>query len=44
MNFYQNKTSLLSSMTTEQLYRNSVQSGLANISWDEVSGSVTSCC
>ena len=31
-------------MTPEQLYRNSVQSGLANMSWDEFSGSVISCC
>jgi len=31
-------------MATEQLYRNSVQSGLANMSWDEFSGSVISCC
>ncbi|MFM7981192.1 MAG: major capsid protein V20 domain-containing protein, partial [Candidatus Fonsibacter sp.] len=31
-------------MTQEQLYRNSVQSGLANMSWDEFSGSVISCC
>ncbi|MFM7985625.1 MAG: major capsid protein V20 domain-containing protein, partial [Candidatus Fonsibacter sp.] len=31
-------------MTPEQLYRNSVQSGLANMSWDEFCGSVLSCC
>ena len=31
-------------MTTEQIYRNSVEIGLANISWDEFSGSVISCC
>jgi len=31
-------------MTQEQLYRNSVQSGLAHMSWDEFCGSVISCC
>ena len=31
-------------MAPEQLYRNSDQSGLANMSWDEFSGSVISCC
>ena len=34
---------LLSSMTLEQLYRNSVQSGLVNMSWDDSGGSVMSC-
>ncbi|MFM7982540.1 MAG: major capsid protein V20 domain-containing protein, partial [Candidatus Fonsibacter sp.] len=41
---FNNQTRLLSSMTPEQLYRNSVQSGLANMSWDEFSGSIISCC
>ncbi|MFM7978420.1 MAG: major capsid protein V20 domain-containing protein, partial [Candidatus Fonsibacter sp.] len=41
---FSNQAGLLSSMTPEQLYRNSVQSGLANMSWDEFSGSVISCC
>ncbi|MFM7984850.1 MAG: major capsid protein V20 domain-containing protein, partial [Candidatus Fonsibacter sp.] len=41
---FNNQAGLLSSMTQEQLYRNSVQSGLANMSWDEFSGSVISCC
>ena len=31
-------------MTAEQLYRNSVQSRLANKSWDEFCGSAISCC
>ncbi|MFM7985560.1 MAG: hypothetical protein ACKPKO_40230 [Candidatus Fonsibacter sp.] len=31
-------------MTTQQLHRNSFQSGLANVSWDEFSGSEISCC
>ncbi|MFM7984936.1 MAG: major capsid protein V20 domain-containing protein, partial [Candidatus Fonsibacter sp.] len=39
-----NQAGLLSSMTPEQLLRNSVQGGLANMSWDEFSGSMTSCC
>ena len=30
-------------MTTEQLYRNSVQIGLANMSWDKFSGLMISC-
>ena len=41
---FNNQAGLLSSMTQEQLYRNSVQSGLANLSWDEFSGSVITCC
>ncbi|MFM7981867.1 MAG: major capsid protein V20 domain-containing protein, partial [Candidatus Fonsibacter sp.] len=41
---FNNQAGLLSSMTLEQLYRNSVKSGLANMSWDEFSGSVISCC
>ena len=40
---FNNQAGLLSSMTPEQLYRNSVQSGLANMSWDEFCGSVRSC-
>ena len=39
-----NQTGLLSSMTPEQLFRNSVQHGLANMSWDELCGCVVSCC
>ncbi|MFM7989801.1 MAG: major capsid protein V20 domain-containing protein [Candidatus Fonsibacter sp.] len=39
-----NQSGLLSSMTPEQLYKNSVQSGLANMSRDECSGSIISCC
>jgi hypothetical protein len=41
---FNNQAGLLSSMTPEQLYRNSVQSGLANMSWDEFCGSIISCC
>ncbi|MFM7983135.1 MAG: major capsid protein V20 domain-containing protein, partial [Candidatus Fonsibacter sp.] len=41
---FTHQAGILSSMTPEQLYRNSVQSGLANMSWDEVSGSIISCC
>ncbi|MFM7985556.1 MAG: major capsid protein V20 domain-containing protein, partial [Candidatus Fonsibacter sp.] len=41
---FNNQARFLSSMTPEQLYRNSVQSGLANMSWDEFCGSVISCC
>ena len=40
---FNNQAGLLSSMTQEQLYRNSVQSGLANMSWDESCGSVITC-
>ncbi|MFM7980316.1 MAG: major capsid protein V20 domain-containing protein, partial [Candidatus Fonsibacter sp.] len=40
---FNNQAGLLSSMTPEQLYRNSIQSGLANMSWDEFCGSVISC-
>jgi len=36
---FNNQAGLLSSMTPEQLFRNSVQSGLANMSWDEFCGS-----
>ena len=43
MNF-NNQAGLLSPMNAEQLFRNSVQSGLANMSWDEFCGSVISCC
>jgi hypothetical protein len=41
---FNNQAGLLSSMSQEQLYRNSVQSGLANMSWDEFCGSVVSTC
>ncbi|MFM7980704.1 MAG: major capsid protein V20 domain-containing protein, partial [Candidatus Fonsibacter sp.] len=41
---FNNQSSVLSSMNPEQLYKHSVQSGLANTSWDECSGSVISCC
>ena len=40
---FNNQAGLLSSMTPEQLFRNSVQSGLANMCWDEFCGSMTSC-
>ena len=43
MNF-NNQAELLRSMNAEQLFRNPVQSGLANMSWDEFCGSVMSCC
>jgi len=39
---FNNLAGLLSSMTPEQLFRNSVQSGLANMSWDEFNGGVLS--
>ncbi|MFM7980817.1 MAG: major capsid protein V20 domain-containing protein [Candidatus Fonsibacter sp.] len=35
---------LLSSMTPEQLFNNSVQSGRAIICWDEFCGCMVSCC
>ena len=35
---------LLSSMTPEHLFRNSVQSGLANMCWDGFCGSMMCCC
>ena len=41
---FNNQAGLLSSMTPEQLYINSVQSGLANMSGDEFCGSMISCC
>jgi hypothetical protein len=41
---FNNQAGLLSSMTPEQLFRNSVQSGLANMCWDEFCGSMISCC
>ena len=40
---FNNQAGLLSSMTPEQLFRNSVQSGLANMCWDEFCGSMMSC-
>ena len=39
---FNNQAGLLSSMTPQQLYRNSVQSGLVGLSWDQFSGSVVS--
>ena len=36
---WNNQAGLLSSMNAQQLFRNSVQSGLANMSWDEFCGS-----
>ena len=41
---FNNQAGLLSSMSQEQLFRNSVQSGLANMSWDEFCGSTVSAC
>ena len=41
---FNNQTGLLSSMTPEQLFKNSAQSGLANMCWDEFCGSMMSCC
>ncbi|MFM7989382.1 MAG: major capsid protein V20 domain-containing protein, partial [Candidatus Fonsibacter sp.] len=41
---FNNQAGLLSSMTPEQLFRNSVQSGMANMCWDEFCGSMISCC
>jgi hypothetical protein len=41
---FNSQAGLLSSMTPEQLFRCSVQSGLANMSWDEFCGSTMSCC
>ncbi|MFM7983057.1 MAG: major capsid protein V20 domain-containing protein, partial [Candidatus Fonsibacter sp.] len=41
---FNKQAGLVSSMTPEQLYNNSVQIGLAKMSWDEFSGSVVSCC
>ena len=39
---FNNQAGLLSSMMQEQLFRNSIQSGLANVSWDEFCGSTVS--
>ena len=41
---FNNQAGLLSSMTQQQLYRNSVQSGLTNLDWDQFSGSTISVC
>ena len=41
---FNNQAGLLSSMTQEQLFRNSIQSGLVNMSWDEFCGSTVSAC
>ena len=37
---FNNQAGLLSSMTPQQLYRNSVQSGLVGITWEQFSGSL----
>ena len=37
---FNNQAGLLSSMSQQQLYRNSVQSGLVGLSWDQFCGSV----
>ncbi|MFM7979490.1 MAG: major capsid protein V20 domain-containing protein, partial [Candidatus Fonsibacter sp.] len=37
---FNSQAKLLSSMTPDQLFRNSVQSGLANMCWDEFCGSM----
>ena len=39
---WNNQSGLLASMTPEQLYRNSIQSGLTGLTWDQFSGSVVS--
>jgi hypothetical protein len=39
---FNNQAGLLSSMTQEQLFSNSIQNGLANMSWDEFCGSTVS--
>jgi hypothetical protein len=39
---FNNQAGLLSSMTPQQLYRNSIQSGLAAMTWDQFSGSTMS--
>ena len=39
---FNNQAGLLSSMSQEQLFRNSIQSGLQNMSWDEFCGSTVS--
>ena len=39
---WNNQAGLLSSMSPEQLYRNSIASGLANLTWDEFSGQTIS--
>ncbi|MFM7987973.1 MAG: major capsid protein V20 domain-containing protein, partial [Candidatus Fonsibacter sp.] len=41
---FNNQAGLLSSMTPEQLCKNSVQIGRANKCWDELCGSMVSCC
>ncbi|MFM7978388.1 MAG: major capsid protein V20 domain-containing protein, partial [Candidatus Fonsibacter sp.] len=40
---FNHQSGRLSSMSLEQLFRNSVQSGLANMCWDEFCGSMMSC-
>ena len=39
---FNNQAGLLSSMTQQQLYRNSVQSGLTNLTWDQFCGTAMS--
>ena len=39
---FNNQAGLLSSMTPQQLYRNSVQSGLVGLTWEQFSGSCVS--
>ena len=39
---FNNQAGLLSSMTPQQLYRSSVQSGLTNLSWDQFKGTAMS--
>jgi len=41
---WNNQAGLLSTMTPQQLYRNSVQSGLVGLSWEQFSGNVSSIC
>ena len=38
---WNNQAGLLSSMSPEQLYRNSILSGLGNLTWDEFCGTCT---
>ena len=39
---WNNQCGLSASMTSEQLYRNSIQSGLTGLTWDQLSGRVVS--
>ena len=40
---FNNQAGLLSSMTQQQLYRNSIQSGLVGLTWEQFSGSCVTC-